>query len=129
MARNPAPLTDTADSIRRLQPPPTDEARTGRASEVGGPREPLRVLGYAANGIADELALTMLAQVVNDLPITIEITSSRLLASDLVALVRKEGVSVICMADLPPSPPSKSRYLVKRLHAAMPDLRIIVGRW
>ena len=124
-------LTDTADSIRRLQPTPADpdEARTGQVIEVGVPREPLRVLGYAANGAADELALTMLAQAVNDLPVTIEITSARLLASELVALVRKQGVSVVCLADLPPSPPSKSRYLVKRLHAALPNLRIVVGRW
>jgi hypothetical protein len=125
-------LTDTADSIRRLQPTPTDpdEARTGQVSEVGpGAREPLRVLGYAANGVPDELALTMLAQAVNDLPVTIEITSARLLATDLVSLVRTQGVSVVCIADLPPSPSSKSRYLVKRLHAALPDLRILVGRW
>jgi hypothetical protein len=59
----------------------------------------------------------------------IEITSARLLASDLVSLVRTQGVSVICLADLPPSPSSKSRYLVKRLHAALPDLRIMMGRW
>ena len=87
------------------------------------------MLGYAANGVADELALTMLAQAVNDLPIAIEMTSARLLASDLVSLVRTQGVSVVCLADLPPSPSSKSRYLVKRLHAALPDLRIVVGRW
>jgi predicted PurR-regulated permease PerM len=119
-------LTDTADSIRRLQPAPTEPAE---AEIHRGPREPLRVLGYASNGAADELALAMLAQAVNDLPLTIEITSARLLASELVSLVRKQGVSVICLADLPPSPPSKSRYLVKRLHAALPDLRILVGRW
>ena len=121
-------LTDTAESIRRLQPAPTPTNAANRRS-MPSPREPLRVLGYAANGVADELALTMLAQAVNDLPVAIEITSARLLASDLVSLVRTQGVSVICLADLPPSPPSKSRYLVKRLHAAMPDLRIIVGRW
>src|SRR4029453_16372528 len=119
-------LADTADSIRRLQPAPTEPAE---AEIHRGPREPLRVLGYAANGAADELALTMLAQAVSDLPVTIEITSARLLASDLVSLVRTQGVSVVCLADLPPSPPSKSRYLVKRLHAALPDLRILVGRW
>jgi hypothetical protein len=28
-----------------------------------------------------------------------------------------------------PSPLSKTRYLVKRLHAALPDVRILVGRW
>ncbi len=119
-------LTDTADSIRRLQPPP---AAPIELAILPATREPLRVLGYAANGVADELALAMLAQSLADLPIAIEVTTSRLLASDLVALVRTQGVSVICIADLPPSPSSKSRYLVKRLHSAFPDLRILVGRW
>jgi hypothetical protein len=50
------------------------------------------------------------------------------MASQLVSLVQKRGVSVICLADLPPSP-SKTRYLVKRLRAAFPELRILVGRW
>ena len=40
-----------------------------------------------------------------------------------------QGVSVVCFADLPPSPSSKTRYFVKRLRAALPDLRILVGRW
>ena len=31
-----------------------------------GPREPLRVLGYATNGVADELALAMLAHLLDD---------------------------------------------------------------
>ncbi len=114
-------LTDAADSIRRLQPPVVDPAAE--------PVEPLRVLGYAANGVADELALAMLAQSVSDLPIAIEITNTRLQATELVALVRSQGVSVICIADLPPSPSSKSRYLIKRLHAALPELRILIGRW
>ena len=52
-----------------------------------------------------------------------------MLASELVALVRAEGVSVICIADLPPSPSSKSRYLIKRLRNAFPELRILIGRW
>ncbi len=49
--------------IRRLQP-----AHTSQPVEE---REPLRVLGYAANGSADELALAMLAQseLLSELPI------------------------------------------------------------
>lgn len=118
-------LADAADAMRRLQPstPATD------AVVLPAPREPLRVLGYAANGTADELALTMLGHVLADQPIVIEMTKTRVLASELVSLVHAQGVSVICIADLPPSPPSKTRYLVKRLHAALPDLRIVVGRW
>ena len=119
-------LTDAAESIRRQQPPPAEPTEE---AALPGPREPLRVLGYAANGAADELALTMLAHSVDDLPITIEMTKTRMLASELVSIVREQGVSILCLADLPPSPPSKTRYLVKRLHDALPELRILVGRW
>jgi hypothetical protein len=87
------------------------------------------VLGFASNGSADELGLEMLGHVLNDLPILVEVTKGRLLASELVSLVQAQGVSVICLADPPPSPPSKTRYLVKRLHAALPNVRILVGRW
>ena len=118
-------LSDTAESIRRLQPEPS----TPDDPALPAPREPLRVLGLAINGTADELALQMLGHVIDDLPIVVEITKGRLLASELVALVQAQGVSVICLADLPPSPPSKTRYLVKKLHAALPEVRILVGRW
>ena len=119
-------LSDAAESIRRIgstSQVPSD------AADLVGPRAPLRVLGYATNGAADELALAMLAHVVADVPVTIEIVRERLQASELIALVLAERVSVVCLADLPPSPPSKTRYLVKRLRAAVPDLRIVVGRW
>lgn len=32
-------------------------------------------------------------------------------------------------ADLFPSAPSKTRYLIKRVRAALPEVRILVGRW
>jgi len=119
-------LADAGELIHRLPPPAQEIAE---ASSPRGPREPLRVLGYATNGVADELALAMLAHSLHDLPIVIEFSKTRMQASELVALVKAQGVSVVCIADLPPSPPSKSRYLVKRLHAALPDVRIVVGRW
>ena len=58
-----------------------------------------------------------------------EPTKTRMLASEVVSLVQSQGVSVVCLADLPPSPPSKSRYLVRRLRTALPDVHIVVGRW
>jgi predicted PurR-regulated permease PerM len=119
-------LSDAAESIRRLHPeppaPPDDPP-------LPGPREPLRVLGYATNGVADELALAMLAHLLDDLPIDVEIARTRLQAWELLSLVQEQGFSVVCLADLPPSPPSKTRYLVKRLRAALPEVRILVGRW
>ena len=52
-----------------------------------------------------------------------------MVASELVSFVHERRVSVVCLADLPPSPSSKTRYFVKRLRAAFPELRIAVGRW
>jgi hypothetical protein len=118
-------LADAADVMLRQHP----TAPPDQTPVLPAPREPLRVLGYAANGAADELALTMLGHVLTGQPVVIEMTKTRVLASELVFLVRTQGVSVVCIADLPPSPPSKTRYLVKRLHAALPDVRIVVGRW
>ncbi len=119
-------LLDAAESIRRLQPAPLEAPDH---QPLLGPREPLRVLGYAANGVADELALAMLAHVLDDLPIAVEITRTRMQASELVSLVHDRGFTVVCIADLPPSPASKTRYLVKRLRAALPEVRVLVGRW
>ena len=119
-------LSDAAESIRRLNPEPLEAPDH---PPLLGPREPLRVLGYAANGVADELALAMLAHVLDDLPIAVEITRTRMQASELVSLVHERGFSVVCIADLPPSPASKTRYLVKRLRAALPEVRVLVGRW
>lgn len=118
-------LADAGDMIRRLQP---TEQGSADATALQA-REPLRILGYPAHGPGDEVALAMLSQLLGNLPIVIETTKSRLLASELIALVQAQGVSVVCIADLPPSPPSKTRYLVKRMHAALPDVRIVVGRW
>jgi hypothetical protein len=117
-------LSDTADSIRRLNPEPP-----GATDSPLAPRAPLRVLGYAANGVADELALAMLAHLLDDLPVAVEISTTRMQASEVVSLVRERGYPVVCIADLPPSPPSKTRYLVKRLRTAFPEVRILVGRW
>ncbi len=119
-------MADAAESIRRTNAAGDDSAGAPAPDTA---REPLIVLGYAANGVADELALAMLARLSDDLPIVIEINTARLLASELVALVVERQCPVVCIADLPPSLPSKTRYLVRRLRTALPDLKIIVGRW
>ena len=106
----------------------TDEAKP--TTETPAPRgRQLRVLGYAANGEGDNLALDMLMRLLGGLPIVFEQRGTRLLAADLIRLVGQQNYDVVCIADLPPSAPSKTRYLVRRLHAAFPELSIVVGRW
>jgi hypothetical protein len=92
-------------------------------------QQPLRTLGYAANGAGDELALRMLGQVLGGMPIAFEVASSKVLASELVDHVREKKCAVVVIADLPPSTTSRTRYLVKKLTGALPDVRIVVARW
>jgi predicted PurR-regulated permease PerM len=118
-------LSDAAESIRHLNSEP---AAPPDGPPFPGPRKPLRVLGCAINGVADELALAMLVHLLDDLPVAVDVTAVRM-ASELVSLVQEREFSVVCFADLPPSPSSKTRYLVKRVRAAVPDVQILVGRW
>jgi len=120
-------VADAAETIRRYAK--TEPPVIATDPSLLGPREPVRVLGYAVNGVADEVALAMLAHLLDDLPIAMEITGARMQAVELMSLVRDRKFSVVCFADLPPSSSSKTRYLVKRLRSALPELRIAVGRW
>jgi predicted PurR-regulated permease PerM len=120
-------ISDAVECIRRHVD--TESPAASADPSLLGPREPLAVLGYAVKGVADEVALAMLAHLLGDLPIALEITGTRMQASALVSLVRDRKFSVVCVADLLPGPSSTARYLVKRLRAALPELRIAVGRW
>ena len=120
---------DAADWISAVASELPGSKTAAAAPELPGQRLPLRVLGCAANGTSDALALGMLAHLVEDLPIEMEIHPTRLHTNALVSLLRDQNMSVLCIGDLPPSPPSRTRYVVKRLRVALPDLRIVVGRW
>jgi len=92
-------------------------------------REPLRVLAIPANGEGDVAALLMLADLLRGAPISLDLQPGNLLTSEILETVQSEAYCAVCIADLPPSPPAKSRYIAKRLRALAPDLPILVGRW
>jgi hypothetical protein len=92
--------------------------------------EPIRVLGVPANGESDAVALRMLADLLGDAPFSIDEKPGNLLTSEIVELMQAEPpYRAVCIVDLPPSAPVKSRAIAKRLHASDPDLPILVGRW
>ena len=61
--------------------------------------------------------------------VEVEVVSTALLASEAVARARENLPAVICIATVPPGGLAHARYLVKRVRAACPDARILVGRW
>jgi hypothetical protein len=87
------------------------------------------VLGLAADGAPDVLALRMLSRLLRDTPIALEIRERPALSADLLQAVRSGHYRAICIADIPPSAPSRSRVIARRLRALVPDLPILVGRW
>jgi len=114
-------LPDVSEAIQRLEAnrlktPPTDVP-------------PLRLLGYPSSGASGELALTMLGCFLDDLPVDICIANTKLRVAELVAFIQERQIAVVCFADLPPNSASKTRYLVRRLRDALPNLSIVVGRW
>jgi predicted PurR-regulated permease PerM len=89
----------------------------------------LAVLGWPASSEADVAALHMLRQTLAASPVALEVLGGATLVSDVLARAREIDVRVVFVADLQPGPPSRARYLVKRLRAAAPDIKVIVGRW
>jgi hypothetical protein len=87
------------------------------------------VLGIAAHGEADGVALRMLVDVLDGTPFVLDVRKGTVLTAEILEAVERGAYRAVCIADLPPSPPSKSRYLVKRLRTAVPDLPVMVGRW
>jgi hypothetical protein len=71
----------------------------------------------------------MLSQLLEDTDVSLDVSSSQLMSSDILTLMREKGYAFLCIADLPPSAPSKTRYLVKKLGVSLPDVPILVGRW
>jgi predicted PurR-regulated permease PerM len=122
-----------ADTTKTLEPAASASADDAPAADCeGAPGDgspPLRVVAYPANGTADAVALEMLSDLLQRQPVAFEISSSRLLTSEVVELVRTREASLLCIADLPPSVSSKTRYLLRKLRAEFPSLPILVGRW
>ena len=106
-----------------------DADKTDAPMNEPAPHAPVEVLGYPANGQADEIALQMLAQLVDGDSIRLDVTSARLLSSEVVHRMQTDGARLVCIADLPPSPSSKTRYLIRKLRSVLPDVTILVGRW
>jgi predicted PurR-regulated permease PerM len=123
-------MSDAMAAAREARPSVTDEAgeRTDM-EDVAPPQKTQVVLAYPASSAADELALHMLGQLLEKTPIAMEVLSSHTLISELITAIQERGCPIVCIADLPPSPPSKTRYLIKKLRIALPDVKIVVGRW
>ena len=89
----------------------------------------LKIIGCPAHGEADEIALLMLDQLLASKNCSVEILPAAALAAEVIARVREDNPSLICISAVAPDGLVQVRYLSKRLGASFPDLRLVIGRW
>jgi hypothetical protein len=88
-----------------------------------------RILCLPARDHADELAASMVAQVLVRAHHTVRVVSVETLAAEMVQQVKEFEPDVVCISALPPLATTHARYLCKRVKAELPQARVMVGLW
>ena len=92
-------------------------------------RTAVNILCLPARDEADELVGIMFAQVLVQEGHTARCISVDTLAGEMMELVEKEEIQIVCVSALPPSGVTHARYLCKRLRTRFERLNIVVGLW
>jgi predicted PurR-regulated permease PerM len=126
------------EGMRRLveHAPAGDAAKAPPDGDPDG-REPrpaalvsdsFRVLCVPARDEADEIAATMLTQVLDAKGLPAESITTHHLKSEMVDEIRETAARVVCISAMPPGALPHARYACKRL-APLRDVHVIVGLW
>ena len=100
-------------------PPPAASARSdGR-----------RVVACPVRDALDELGFVMLRQMLDPAEWTLELASAEMLSSEIVALAGDRMPGVVCVGSIGIGGLARTRYLTKRLRAALPEAHVVVARW
>jgi predicted PurR-regulated permease PerM len=110
----------TGSTVEKLKP-----QRLGKSQAVDRPL----ILGWPGNDEADELALSMLAELLRDEDWPVQVLSAHILNSESLAEVEKAQPALVCIGFLPEGPLFPVRQLCKRLRSRFPKMTLVIGRW
>jgi predicted PurR-regulated permease PerM/methylmalonyl-CoA mutase cobalamin-binding subunit len=105
------------------------ETRSGADLVIASTSAKPCVLLLPARNEADEIAATMLAQLVATSGFRVETISETVLAGELASLIAERRADVVCISAMPPSAARHAGYLCKRLRGEFPEERLLVGLW
>ncbi len=88
-----------------------------------------RVYCLPARAERDELAGAMLMQLLRQQGFGVQNAPAKLVAGELLALVEKADVDVICISVVAPSTVIHARYLCLKLRTLLPQQKIVIGLW
>ena len=107
-----------------------DEEKNGDTERFRIPTSAkIRVLCLPAHDEADEIAATMLAQLLARNGYVAEVVSLETLAGEMLDHLAERQADLVCISAIPPAATAHSRYFCKRLRARFPDLNLVVGLW
>ncbi|MGH7266449.1 MAG: AI-2E family transporter, partial [Candidatus Rokuibacteriota bacterium] len=100
----------------------------------GQPAEPaagplVRVVGYPAGDAAEELALGMLARVLDPARFVVEVLPHGTLVSEALERLAASRPGIVCVAVMGPTGIGQARFLSKRLRGRLPETKVLVGVW
>ena len=89
----------------------------------------VRVLVAPARDEVDLAAAELLSRLLDPGRWDTEVVTDELLAAELLVRIERTAPAAVVIACLPPGGVAHTRYLVTRIKARFPDLKLIVGRW
>jgi predicted PurR-regulated permease PerM len=102
--------------------------QAAQADDGGGTGRP-RVLGCPTRDEVDLAALELLRRVLADAHCAMEVLPAGLLSAEAVDRVAGLNPAVVVVGSVTPGGLAQTRYLLKRLRAACPELPVLVARW
>ena len=130
-------LKETVEELgERQQEIQTNEASTEtKAADVdsspvvSNDSEQHCILCLPARDETDEIAGTMLAQLLAMKGLVVHAVSVTALASEMIDLVEQRKADMLCISAMPPAAATHARYLSKRIHGRLPKTNLIIGLW
>jgi predicted PurR-regulated permease PerM len=89
----------------------------------------VNIVVLPAHDEADEIVGLMLDQILDFNNYCGTAVSQSALAGEMIETVQSKNAHAVCVSALPPAAVAHSRYLCKRLHMKLPELKMVVGLW
>jgi hypothetical protein len=105
------------------------ELNSHRSPETEKRLSPVKILCIPAKDQADGLTGLMLGQMLEASGLSSEHLEPGAFVGEMVQAMSQQKTSIVCICALPPFAIHHARGVCKRLHASLPDLKIVVGVW
>jgi hypothetical protein len=111
---------EVAEEVVAAKPP----GATGAGADVRA-----KVLVCPSRDEVDHVGIDLLAHLLDPTRWEVEVAADEMLASELLARIDALAPVAVVIGSLPPGGLAHTRYLVTRVRAKFPDLKVIIGRW